>query len=106
MRGLEYTARLTVSPDVTILPRIVGSRKAKAISTKRRLSATDPMLWDVGRKIRKGNGGFETNLLSLQIRRGSVSFPFCRRYDATPIEVAMIAVNATSMSGDTGTSKA
>ena len=50
MRGLEYTARLTVSPDVTILPRIVGSRKAKAISTKRRLSATDPMLWDVGRK--------------------------------------------------------
>jgi len=50
MLGLEYTAWLTVSPDVTILPRIVGSRRAKAISTKRRLSATDPMLWEIGRK--------------------------------------------------------
>src|SRR5207244_12840479 len=50
MLKLEYTARPTVSPDITILPRIVDSRKAKAISTKIRLSATDPMLWDVGRK--------------------------------------------------------
>ena len=58
------------------------------------------------KKIRKGNGGLETNLLSLQIRLVPVSSPFRRRYDATPIEVAMIAVNATSMSGDTGTSKA
>ena len=50
IRGLAYTARLTVSPDVTILPRIVGSRRAKAMSTKRRLSATDPISSAIGRK--------------------------------------------------------
>jgi hypothetical protein len=57
-------------------------------------------------KMRKAGGGLETNLLNLQIRRGSVSSPLRNRYDAIPMEEAMIAINAVSVKGDTGTSKA
>jgi hypothetical protein len=56
------------------------------------------------KKIRKGNGGREANLVSLQIRRGSVSSPLLRRYDAMPMEEAMIAISAVSKGGDTGAS--
>ncbi len=57
-------------------------------------------------KMRKAGGGLETNLLNLQILRGSVSSPLRNRYDAIPMEDAMIAIKAVSVKGDTGTSKA